>query len=378
MFTSSTVTASARSLDTQRSSARPERILQCLRRLPNSARLAETLPRIIAAYKDDPNPWIVGYSGGKDSTAVVKLIFQSLLRIRNPRKTVAVIYCDTGVEIPMASVLARKALSGLNKEASAFGLPITTKILTPPLRERFFVKVIGRGYPPPTDKFRWCTDRLRIDPVTRFLRSERLESATVVLGVRESESSSRHLTLDENRTRNRYWKTQRGVANRRLFMPIIDYSVQDVWQVNLLIERPRTLRAKEVADLYASASGECPTIRDVKGAPCGKARFGCWTCTVAKHGVTLRNLIQNGKNNLEPLLRFRLWLDTDRNNPHNRWPKRRNGESGLGPMTLDWRRRALEGLLRAERESGLHLIDEEEIGQIQKEWIADNDAQRAR
>jgi DNA sulfur modification protein DndC len=222
----------------ERSSAR--NMLQCLRRLPNSARLAETIPRIIAAYKSDDEPWIVGYSGGKDSTAVVKLVFQSLLRVRKRHKPVTVIYCDTGVEIPMASALARKALNGLAAEAKAFELPIMTRILSPTVDERFFVKILGRGYPPPTDKFRWCTDRLRIDPVSRFMESERLERATVVLGVRESESSSRQLTLTENKTQDRFWKKQQGASNRRLFMPIVDYSISDVWNVNLLVDRPRT------------------------------------------------------------------------------------------------------------------------------------------
>jgi 3'-phosphoadenosine 5'-phosphosulfate sulfotransferase (PAPS reductase)/FAD synthetase len=128
----------------KRSSTRE--MLQCLRRLPNSPQLAETLARIIGAYKSDNEPWIVGYSGGKDSTAVVKLVFQSLLRVRDRHKPVTVIYCDTGVEIPMASALARKALKGLVKEARAFDLPIRARILSPPLDERFFVKVIGRGY----------------------------------------------------------------------------------------------------------------------------------------------------------------------------------------------------------------------------------------
>ena len=266
-------------------------MLQCLRRLPNSFQVLNTISRIVTAYNSDAEPWVVGYSGGKDSTAVVKLIFQSLLRIADPHKGVTVIYCDTGVEIPAASALARHSLHDLETEARQFNLPISVRVLTPQITERFFVKVIGRGYPPPTDKFRWCTDRLRIDPVSRFLESEHVTSATVVLGVRESESATRKLTLNENGTDDPFWKTQRGARNRRLFMPILDYSIRDVWLANLLVDRPRALRAKEVADLYASASDECPTVRDTKGAPCGKARFGCWTCTVAKNGVTLRNLI---------------------------------------------------------------------------------------
>jgi DNA sulfur modification protein DndC len=271
----------------------------------------------------------------------------------------------------MASALARRALAGLVKESESFGLPIFSKILTPAPDERFFVKVIGRGYPPPTDKFRWCTDRLRIDPVSRFLDSIKTEKATIVLGVREAESATRQLTLSENRTRNRFWKMQRGLSNRRLFMPIVDFSLKDVWQVNLLIERPITLRAKAVADLYADASGECPTVRDAQGAPCGKARFGCWTCTVAKNGVTLRNLIAHGEHRLEPLLQFRLWIEAERNKPLNRWPRRRNGQPGPGPMTLDWRRTALKRLLQAQHESGFELIGSDEIEMIHQEWTKD-------
>ena len=351
--------------------AAPERILQCIRRLPNGALLTHTISTIAAAYRASDEPWVVGYSGGKDSTAVVKLIFQSLLRTDYLHKPVTVIYCDTGVEIPLASSLARSALRDLGEEARLFGLPLRTVVLSPPLKDRFFVKVLGRGYPPPTDKFRWCTDRLRIDPVSRFLKGQDLKSATVVLGVREAESSTRRLTLEENRTQNRLWRHQRGVANRRLFLPILDYTTHDVWLTNLLVDRPRSLRARQVAELYASASGECPTVREIKGAPCGKARFGCWTCTVAKHGVTMRNLIASGEHRLQPLLDYRLWLESERNNPEYRWRRRRNGSIGLGPMTLEWRRIGLAKLLEAQEKSGLALIDDDEIAAIHEHWRAE-------
>jgi DNA sulfur modification protein DndC len=345
-------------------------VLQCLHRLPNRGQVVQAISRITTAYLSSAEPWVVGYSGGKDSTAVVKLIFQSLLRLRRARKPVTVIYCDTGVEIPVASALARRALTDLEIEAANLEVPISIKILTPPIRERFWVKAIGRGYPPPTDKFRWCTDRLRINPVTRFLESEDARAATVVLGVRESESATRSLTLSENRTNDRFWRIQRGQRERRLFMPILDYSISDVWHANLMLDLPRALRAEEVAKLYASASGECPTVRDVKGAPCGKARFGCWTCTVAKNGTTLRNLVASGYTNLEPLLEFRLWLERHRNDPRFRRTRRRNGAPGPGPMTLPWRRLALRKLLEAQERSELHLISRDELGAIESEWSA--------
>ncbi len=346
-----------------------EQILQCLYRLPNRNRVLSALSRITAAYLRDPEPWVIGYSGGKDSTAVVKLVFQSLLRLRHARKAVTVIYCDTGVELPMASALARRALGDLELEAANFGLPIASRVLYPPMHERFFVKVLGRGYPPPTDKFRWCTDRLRIDPVSQFLQSAGMTNATVILGVRETESSTRSLTLIENRTDDRFWTVQRG-QRRRLFMPILDYSALDVWQANLMLDLPKSLRAEEVATLYRDASGECPTVREAKGAPCGKARFGCWTCTVAKHGTTLKNLISNGHDNLKPLLEFRLWLEKHRDNPRFRRSRRRNGTPGPGPMTLPWRRIALKKLLETQQRSGLLLIGEEEMMAIRQEWNA--------
>jgi DNA sulfur modification protein DndC len=346
-----------------------KQILQCLHGLPNKRQVLSTVSRITTAYLRGPEPWVIGYSGGKDSTAVVKLVFQSLLRLRHARKPVTVIYCDTGVEIPMASALARRALGDLEEEAATLGLPISVRVLFPPMSERFFVKVLGRGYPPPTDKFRWCTDRLRIDPVTRFLESEDMQSATVILGVREAESATRSLTLSENDTQDRFWKVQRG-EQRRLFMPILDYSILDVWHVNLKLDLPRSLRAQEVAALYANASGECPTVRDVQGAPCGKARFGCWTCTVAKHGTTLRNLVSSGHANLEPLLEFRLWLERHRDNPRFRRTRRRNGAAGPGPMTLPWRKMALKKLLDTQERSGLQLIGDEELAAIHEEWRA--------
>jgi DNA sulfur modification protein DndC len=141
-----------------------------------------------------------------------------------------------------------------------------------------------------------------------------------------------------------------------------------------MVDLSRSLRADQVADLYASASGECPTVRDVKGAPCGKARFGCWTCTVAKHGLTLRNLIASGHDNLEPLLAFRLWLEQSRSNPRYRRTKRRNGTVGPGPMTLPWRRLALMKLLAAQEKSGLELVSGDEVAAIQGEWMR-HDAQ---
>ena len=186
---------------------------QCLRDLPGGQRFLETMAHIAAAFRRDNDPWILAYSGGKDSTAVLKLVFQALLRLDTIHKPLCVIYCDTGVEIPAASALARGVLRDLEAEVQLIGLPITMHVLSPRLKDRFFVKIIGRGYPPPTDKFRWCTDRLRIEPVARFLAQEHVSTATIVLGLREAESATRSLTLKENQTQfNGYTWTFTGIT----------------------------------------------------------------------------------------------------------------------------------------------------------------------
>jgi DNA sulfur modification protein DndC len=65
-------------------------------------------------------------------------------------------------------------------------------------------------------------------------------------------------------------------------------------------------------------------------------------------------------------------MEKERNNPMNRWPERRNGKPGPGPMTLEWRRVALSELLKTQEQSGLNLIDSEEIAAIHREWAADD------
>jgi DNA sulfur modification protein DndC len=340
----------------------------CLSHLPLSSKIRQALEVIRDAYESDHEPWVVGYSGGKDSSCVLKLLFHALCCAKFYHKPVTVLYCDTGVEIPVAVDLAQRVLQGFRSEAASFGLPISIRVVSPSIKQRFFVKVIGRGYPPPTDKFRWCTDRLRIEPVTRILRERHYTSSTIVLGVRQNESGTRSLTLKQNRGDSRYWRRQHGHSDRRLFTPIIDFDIRDVWQTLLMLKTPRSVLGEEVATIYANASGECPTIRDPQGAPCGKARFGCWTCTVAKNGTTLRHLIASGSEELLPLLEFRLWLDKHRNNPRFRWRHRRNGAIGLGPMTMSWRRLALNKLLAAQRRSGIKLLPEEELVAIRHEW----------
>ena len=113
-------------------------------------------------YNEDNVPWIIGYSGGKDSTATLQLIWLALKELpsESRTKTVYVISTDTLVENPIVSSWVRKSLNEMGRAASNQGLPVQPKLLHPRVEETFWVNLIGRGYPAPRHKFRWCTERL--------------------------------------------------------------------------------------------------------------------------------------------------------------------------------------------------------------------------
>ena len=128
--------------------------------------------------------WIIAFSGGKDSSAALKIFLASYRRAATQLSKVTLIYCDTGVEDPVLDKYAKGLLDAIAKEFLQIGLPFKTKLLKAPIQDRFFVRIIGRGYPPPTNSFRWCTTGLRIKPVSEFIARQDPQNTVVVLGHR--------------------------------------------------------------------------------------------------------------------------------------------------------------------------------------------------
>lgn len=124
-------------------------------------------------YLEDMIPWICGYSGGKDSSAVVQLVWLALRQIPKDklRKTVHVICTDTMVESPVVSIWSTQSLEKMENAAKSEGLPIVPHRLRPSINNTFWVNLIGRGYPYPRRNFRWCTDRMKIDGI-QYLHQE--------------------------------------------------------------------------------------------------------------------------------------------------------------------------------------------------------------
>lgn len=326
-------------------------------------------------YLNAQVPWIVGFSGGKDSSALLRLLFASLSKLKSVGQPVTIVYCDTGVEIPVVSSLVTETLKGVEREAQRIDLPIHVKVATPRLEDRFFVKVIGRGYPPPTNKFRWCTDRLRINPVQRVIRSlatEQHGESVVLLGVRQGESPERDRTLSRVGTEKPFYLRQVGHQSTSIFAPVLDYSATEIWQTVMFMTSPEALDGRRLWNLYGDAAAEeCPLIRDPTGSPCGKGRFGCWTCTVIRKDHSTRGLVEAGYEFLQPLVEYRDWLQAMRDEPENRCHLRRNGTPGPGPLTLKARKMALERLKETEDLSELSLLGPEELSFIQELWRQD-------
>jgi len=318
-----------------------------------------------------PEPWVIGFSGGKDSSCVIKLVYRALLNLPQRKSEVTLLYCDTGVEIPPVRAFVWQTLTGLAMEAKRDGIPLNSRITMPPINDRFFFKIIGRGYVPPTNKFRWCTDRLRIQPVQSFLKRVRGEKKLVVLGLRKGESAERDKTIARHQTAETSFSRQSGSVKTLIYSPILEYSVNDVWNVLAANSTPTSIDSNRLLTLYRHANGECPMIRSPTSTPCAGSRFGCWTCTVVRRDRAMEGLIESGYEILRPLLKFRNWLAEIRDYSRMRWATRRNGGTGRGPFTVEARQEILRRLLIVQKTVGFQLITDEETVAIRREWKAD-------
>lgn len=328
-----------------------------------------TIELIQREYKNSELPWSLGYSGGKDSTALLKLTFQAVHQLKEKAKQINIVYCDTGVEIPIMTSFVDRTFKKIKIEARELEIPFKCIKLIPKISDRFFVKVIGRGYPTPTNKFRWCTDKLRVIPIQSFLQSHSKENV-VLLGVRKGESYERDKIILKHYLEDIYYFRQSNFKQVKIFSPILNYDEKNVWDTILNDSLPQSINGKTLQKYYSLVQNNKENV--VGG------RFGCWTCTVVRKDKAVMNLIDAGYSSLTPLLNFRDWILSVRDLNEYRCQHRRNGQKGLGPFTLEARAIILDKLLAAQDGSGFNLISEEEIDFIFKLWNVDKNSKKYR
>ncbi|AYA76008.1 DNA phosphorothioation system sulfurtransferase DndC [Bacillus sp. Y1] len=295
----------------------------------------EAKQQIKEVYKSDTRPWVVGYSGGKDSTVVVQLVFEALCELpkEDLNKKVYVISSDTLVETPLIIQSINQTLRNIQDEALKRELPIETHKVKPMVDQSFWVNIIGKGYPSPNQQFRWCTDRMKIEPANQFImdKVDSFGEVIMVLGVREDESATRANVIRSHTVEGKVLMRHSTLSNAYVYAPIKKLSVDDVWDYLLNNQSPWGDDNFELHRLYQdSSSGECPLVVDQSikesAGSCGNSRFGCWVCTVVNEDKALSGFIQSGHDWMKPLLDFRNWLTSIRDDRSRRMKYRMNGQ----------------------------------------------------
>jgi DNA sulfur modification protein DndC len=365
-----------------------------------SGGFAETISALKAEiqtlYLADAIPWVVGYSGGKDSSATLQLVWLALrdLEPSRRRKPVHVISTDTLVENPVVAAWVTRSLDSMAKAAEREQVPFTPHRLTPDINDTFWVNLIGRGYPAPRHKFRWCTERLKIKPSNNFITKVVRESgeAILVLGTRKAESATRASNmerLERARIREKL-SANASLPNSLVYTPIENWSNDEVWMFLMQVPNPWEFDNKALLTMYQGASpdGECPLVVDTTTPSCGDSRFGCWVCTLVDQDRSMHAMIQNDEEKewMLPLLKLRNELDVA-DDRHLRDFRRMRGVVQLfhdrpipGPYKQPSRERWLRRVLEAQkwvREHGpdyvrdLTLITPEELQEIRRIWVVD-------
>lgn len=290
-------------------------------------------------YLHDNRPWIIGYSGGKDSTTVVQLAYEMLLELapEQRKKPVFIVSSDTLIENPIILGYLQDSSETIGQHAKQHNLPVETHIIHPDYADSFWTNVIGKGLPTPTSiRFRWCTERLKIKPSDVYANQliEQYGEVIYLLGVRKAESSARKRRI-ENREIDGYLLTPHStIQHAYVYNPIVELSTSDVWEILLDNngQTPWGTSNNELFNLYMGAdSGECPftQLKDDTGRittqSCGNSRFGCWICTVVKEDKSLSGFIENGEEYLKPLLDFRQEILSMRDKYEYRTTYRRDG-----------------------------------------------------
>ena len=364
---------------------------------PKAPASHDIIERIMAdvreIYLEDSRPWVVGYSGGKDSTTALQIIWTAISALppEQRAKRIYVISSDTLVETPVVSRYIDVTLEKIAAAAVEQGMPIVTHKVVPDVDRSFWVNMIGRGYPAPSRRFRWCTERLKIEPANEFIKKRVAEFGEVVmvLGVRSQESATRAQVMSLHKIKGSRLSKHSSLLNAFVYAPIASFSTDDVWTYLLQNASPWGSDNRDLVAMYRNAaSGECPLVVDTTTPSCGNSRFGCWVCTVVERDKAMEAMIDSGEEWLTPLLEYRDLLSATQDPARKlefRDTRRRTGKIDFipgtdrvmpGPYTLDFCRKLLRKLLETQMEVAREapigeaptLIGEAELHEIRRLW----------
>lgn len=326
--------------------------------------------------------WAIAFSGGKDSSATVTLIADLLERGVIPQpESVTVLYADTRQELPPLHNAALALLDNLRSRG------FDTRMVLPKLDHRYFVYMLGRGVPPPSNTFRWCTPKLKVMSMEReldALREERGEKFLMLTGVRIGESAARDqrialsCTKDGGECGQGWFQQTSSTAVADVLAPLLHWRVCHVWDWLVQADVELGYPTFDIAEVY----GHAPQDELGETEPLN-ARTGCIGCPLVQEDAALERVLVNPKwAYLAPLRQLRPLYREVKKPPYR---LRKHGElrkdgtlakkqGRLGPLTLETREWLLGEVLRIQSEVNvaatacgqppLSLINEEELARI--------------
>ncbi|MFW6184036.1 MAG: phosphoadenosine phosphosulfate reductase family protein [Chloroflexota bacterium] len=331
-------------------------------------------------YGPEYRHWALAFSGGKDSTATVTFVAWAILTGKVPApESLTILYGDTRMELPPLQATAMQLLARLERDG------FETQVVQPPMDARYMIYMLGYGVPPSSNTFRWCTPKLKIEPMHAALRAKREaagEKLLMLTGVRLGESEARDQRIAVSCSKNsgecgQGWfqvATPESVADT--LAPLLHWRLCHVFDW-LYFETPR--------HGYDQVAG----IADVYGQE--EVRTGCVGCPLASRDVALERLLKNPDwTYLTPLMELKP-LYRELKKPKHRIrkarPERRkdgqwsrNGQR-MGPLTMEARAYGLETVLDIQhrvnhlgRQDGrltIDLINDEEEARIREMWAQD-------
>lgn len=319
------------------------------------------------AYGAKYDHWAIAFSGGKDSTATVCAVMHLIKsgRVHRP-KTLTVLYADTRMELPPLHFTATTILA----ELRATG--VETQMVLPVMEDRFFVYMLGRGVPPPSNTFRWCTAQLKIEPMLsalRALRDEHGEKFLMLTGVRLGESATRDARISLSCGKNGaecgqgWFQEATPAAVADTLAPILHWRVCHVWDWLGFHGDTHGFSSSLVAAAYGGDEAE-----EIN------ARTGCVGCNLASRDVALETILTSPKwSHLSPLMELRP-LYAELKKPAMRLRKdgtetRQDGSlvsnpCRMGPLTFEARTWGLDRVKDIQHRAGVDLINAEEEAAI--------------
>lgn len=327
---------------------------------------AQSLKAYGAAY----DHWAIAYSGGKDSSAAVAAVVWLIEVGRVPApKSLTVLLSDTRMELPPLFTTAMKIMAELRTRG------IKTKVVMPEIEERFFVYMFGRGVPPPSNTFRWCTGQLKVEPMIAALKSLRDQFGKKFLmltGVRIGESAARDQRIALSCGKNNsecgqgWFQEAMPDAVADTLAPLLHWRLCHVWDW-LTGLTPEGYDHKFSTKLVAEVYGQDENLET-------HARTGCVGCNLASRDFALEEIIRRPKwAHYRPLLELRP-LYAQLKLPSNRLRKdgsetRKDGSlvanpCRMGPLTFDARRMGLATVKDIQARAGVDLINAEEETKI--------------